>query len=32
MIAFIDAFRHRFVVELICRTLQFAPSTYWSAR
>ena len=32
MIAFIDAFRHRFGVEPICRTLQFAPSTYWSAR
>jgi putative transposase len=32
MIAFIDAYRNRFGVEPICRTLQFAPSTYWSAR
>jgi putative transposase len=32
MIAFIDAHRNRFGVEPICRTLQFAPSTYWSAK
>lgn len=25
MIAFIDAYRNRFGVEPICRTLQFAP-------
>jgi len=31
MIAFIDAYRNRFGVEPICRALQFAPSTYWSA-
>jgi putative transposase len=30
MILFIDAHRERFGVEPICRTLQFAPSTYWS--
>lgn len=30
MIAYIDAHRERFGVEPICRTLQFAPSTYWS--
>lgn len=29
---FIDAFRDRFGVEPICRTLQLAPSTYWSAK
>ena len=32
MIAYIDAHRHRFGVEPICRVLQFAPSTYWSAK
>ena len=32
MIAYIDAFRDRFRVEPISRVLQFAPSTYWSAR
>ncbi len=32
MIAYIDAFRGRFGVEPICKTLQFAPSTYWSAK
>ena len=32
MIAYIDAHRDRFGVEPICRVLQFAPSTYWSAR
>ena len=31
MIACIDAHRERFGVEPICRALQFAPSTYWSA-
>ncbi len=30
--AFIDAHRQRFGVEPICRALQFAPSTYWSAK
>ena len=30
--AFIDANRDRFGVEPICRVLQFAPSTYWSAK
>ncbi len=30
--AFIDAYRGRFGVEPICRVLQFAPSTYWSAK
>lgn len=30
--AFIDAHRDRFGVEPICRALQFAPSTYWSAK
>ena len=30
MILFIDTHRERFGVEPICRTLQFAPSTYWS--
>jgi putative transposase len=29
---FIDAYRDRFGVEPICRALQFAPSTYWSAK
>jgi len=32
MIAFIEAQRDRFGVEPICQTLQFAPSTYWSAK
>lgn len=32
MIAYIDAYRDRFGVEPICRALQFAPSTYWSAK
>ena len=32
MIAYIDAHREYFGVEPICRVLQFAPSTYWSAR
>jgi hypothetical protein len=32
LIMFIDAYRHRFGVEPICRVLQFAPSTYWSAK
>jgi putative transposase len=32
MIAFIDANRNRFGVEPICRSLQVAPSTYWSAK
>ena len=32
MIAYIDAHRARFGVEPICRVLQFAPSTYWSAK
>ena len=30
--AFIDAHRDRFGVEPICAALQFAPSTYWSAK
>ena len=30
--AYIDAHRDRFEVEPICRALQFAPSTYWSAK
>ena len=30
--AFIDAYRGRCGVEPICRALQFAPSTYWSAK
>jgi len=30
VITYIDAYRERFGVEPICRTLQFAPSTYWS--
>lgn len=29
---FIDAYRDHFGVEPICRVLQFAPSTYWSAK
>jgi transposase InsO family protein len=29
---FIDEYRDVFGVEPICRTLQFAPSTYWSAK
>src|SRR3954449_551905 len=32
MIAYIDAHRDRFGVEPICNALQFAPSTYWSAK
>jgi putative transposase len=32
MIAYVDAHRERFGVEPICRALQFAPSTYWSAK
>ncbi len=32
MIRFIDTHRDRFGVEPICRVLQFAPSTYWSAK
>lgn len=32
MIAYIDTHRDRFGVEPICRVLQFAPSTYWSAK
>jgi putative transposase len=32
VIKFIDSHRHRFGVEPICRALQFAPSTYWSAK
>lgn len=32
MIRFIDRHRDRFGVEPICRALQFAPSTYWSAK
>ena len=32
MIAYIDQHRNRFGVEPICRALQFAPSTYWSAK
>jgi len=32
MNAFIEAHRGRFGVEPICRVLQIAPSTYWSAR
>jgi putative transposase len=32
MIAFIDAHRDRFGVEPICNVLQFALSTYWSAK
>jgi putative transposase len=29
---FIDAYRDRFGVEPICRVVQLAPSTYWSAK
>ena len=29
---FVDAFRDRFGVEPICRVVQLAPSTYWSAK
>lgn len=29
---FVDAYREEFGVEPICRTLQLAPSTYWSAK
>jgi len=32
MIAYIDSDRERFGVEPICRALQFALSTYWSAK
>jgi putative transposase len=32
MIAYIDVHRERFGVEPICRVLQVAPSTYWSAK
>jgi putative transposase len=32
VIAYIDAHRDRFGVEPICAALQFAPSTYWSAK
>ena len=32
MVEFIDSHRERFGVEPICRALQFAPSTYWSAK
>ena len=32
MITYIDAHRERFGVEPICAALQFAPSTYWSAK
>jgi putative transposase len=32
VIAYIDAHRDRFGVEPICTALQFAPSTYWSAK
>ncbi len=32
MIAYIDDHRAQFGVEPICRVLQFAPSTYWSAK
>ena len=32
MIAYIDACRGEFGVQPICRVLQFAPSTYWSAK
>ncbi len=30
--AFVDAHRERFGVEPIGRAMQFAPSTYWSAK
>jgi putative transposase len=29
---FVDAYRDRFGVEPICRAVQLAPSTYWSAK
>lgn len=29
---FVDAYRQRFGVEPICRVVQLAPSTYWSAK
>lgn len=32
MIAYIDEHRERFGVEPICKVLQLAPSTYWSAK
>jgi putative transposase len=32
VIAYIDVHRDRFGVEPICAALQFAPSTYWSAK
>jgi putative transposase len=32
VIAYIDAHRAKFGVEPICRALQFAPRTYWSAK
>jgi putative transposase len=32
VIAYIEVHRDRFGVEPICRALQFAPSTYWSAK
>ncbi len=32
MITYIDEHRERFGVEPICEVLQFAPSTYWSAK
>jgi len=32
VIAYIDARRHRFGVEPICRALQFAPRTYFAAK
>ena len=32
MVEFVDVHRGRFGVEPICRALQFAPSTYWSAK
>jgi putative transposase len=32
VIAYIDAHRDRFGVEPLCTALQFAPSTYWSAK
>jgi hypothetical protein len=32
MIAYIDAFKERFVVEPICEQLPIAPSTYYAAK
>ena len=32
MVEFVDSHRERFGVEPICRALQFAPSTHWSAK